>query len=163
MPFFWVLRSSHELPHGFEKRTAGRGVVWKGWAPQVKILGHESVGCLFCHSGWSSVVEALQFARLLVLLTFYSDQGLNAKMLQEIGVGYLVPRNDDDGRFGRESVAQSLRAVMLAEQGQSHRHKAVEMQSLFADTEKHQRSVHHFLNNLVQALDLRSTSSMISL
>ncbi|CAN0858283.1 UDP-glycosyltransferase 91A1 [Linum grandiflorum] len=138
MPFFWVLRSSHELPHGFEKRTAGRGVV-------------------------CSVVEALQFARLLVLLTFYSDQGLNAKMLQEIGVGYLVPRNDDDGRFGRESVAQSLRAVMLAEQGQSHRHKAVEMQSLFADTEKHQRSVHHFLNNLVQALDLRSTSSMISL
>nr|AFJ53032.1 UDP-glycosyltransferase 1 [Linum usitatissimum] len=158
LPFFWVLRSSddprRELPEGFEERTAGRGLVWKGWAPQVKILGHESVGCMFCHSGWSSVVEALQFGRPLVLLTFYADQGLNSKLLQEKGLGYLVPRNDDDGRFRRESVAESLRTVMLAEEGQSgHREKAAEMQTLFADTEKHESYVHDFLSSLVQALD----------
>ncbi|KAJ6683057.1 GLYCOSYLTRANSFERASE [Salix koriyanagi] len=80
-----------ELPDGFEERVKSRGVVFTSWAPQMKILAHDSVGGLLTHSGWSSVVEALQFARALVLLTFYADQGLNAKVFEEKKVGFLVP------------------------------------------------------------------------
>ncbi|CAN1259573.1 UDP-glycosyltransferase 91A1 [Linum perenne] len=153
-PFFWVLRSPDaELPEGFEERMKGNGVVWRGWAPQVKILAHDSVGGLLTHSGWSSVVEALQFGRPLVLLTFYADQGLNATLLREKGVGYLVHRDEEDGRFRRESVAESIRAVLIggeevAAGRRSCRDRAAEMQPLFADGEKHDSYVQVLLDHL---------------
>lgn len=50
--FLWVLRLQHgpwdpnvlQLPEGFEERTQVRGVVCASWAPQLKILGHVTVG-----------------------------------------------------------------------------------------------------------------------
>ncbi|KAG7968111.1 hypothetical protein I3843_08G135900 [Carya illinoinensis] len=88
LPFFWALRKSSggesiELPEGFEERTEGRGIVWTGWAPQFKILGHESVGGFVTHCGWSSVTEAFQFGRVLIMLPFIGDQGLVARFLEE--------------------------------------------------------------------------------
>ncbi|KAF2285275.1 hypothetical protein GH714_042317 [Hevea brasiliensis] len=91
LPFFWVLRKRRgladtevvELPDGFEERTKGRGVVCTSWAPQLKILGHDSVGGFLTHSGWSSVVEALQHEKALILLPFLGDQGLNVRILEE--------------------------------------------------------------------------------
>ncbi|KAJ6435906.1 hypothetical protein OIU84_001015 [Salix udensis] len=87
LPFIWVLRKhrgsvdteSIELPEGFEKRTKAQGLVCTSWAAQLKILAHDSVGGFLTHSGWSSVVEALQHARALILLTFLADQGINAR------------------------------------------------------------------------------------
>ncbi|CAN0878475.1 UDP-glycosyltransferase 91A1 [Linum grandiflorum] len=156
LKFFWVLRTRRsaddpevlELPDGFEERTGRRGVVWKGWAPQVKILAHDSVGGFLTHSGWSSVVESLQFGRPLVLLTFYADQGLNSKLLQEKGVGYLVPRDELTGRFTREAVAHSVRMVVVEEDGRRHREMAGEMKKLFGDLEKHRSYVDDFLRYL---------------
>ncbi|CAI0403834.1 unnamed protein product [Linum tenue] len=150
LPFFWVLRTRQspndsKFPEGFENRTKGRGVVWKEWAPQVKILCHDSVGGFLTHSGWSSVVEGLQFGRPLVLLICYNDQGLNAKLLQQKGAGYLVPRDERDGRFTRDSVADSLRTVVLGEEGEIYRIKAMEMRELFGDTEKHESYIHDLL------------------
>jgi UDP:flavonoid glycosyltransferase YjiC (YdhE family) len=40
------------------------------------------------------MVEALQFERALILLTFFADQGINAKVLDEKKIGYLIPRNE---------------------------------------------------------------------
>ncbi|EEF28861.1 UDP-glucosyltransferase, putative [Ricinus communis] len=115
LPFFWVLRKRRgstdaeviELPDGFEERTKGRGVVSTGWAPQLKILAHDSIGGFLTHSGWSSVVEASQYERPLILLTFLADQGINARILEEKKMGYSVPRNEFDGSFTSESVAES--------------------------------------------------------
>ena len=55
LSFFWALRKrsaagdSVELPEGYEERTKDRGIVWTGWAPQLKILTHESVGGFLTH------------------------------------------------------------------------------------------------------------------
>uniref|UniRef100_A0A7N0V6N4 Uncharacterized protein n=1 Tax=Kalanchoe fedtschenkoi TaxID=63787 RepID=A0A7N0V6N4_KALFE len=141
LPFFWALRtrrgSSDEdvvkLPEGFEERVAGRGLVYTSWVPQLKILNHESVGGFLSHSGWSSVVEALQFGKALVLITFLADQGINARILEEKSMAYSVPRRESDGWFSRESVAQSLRLVMVEEDGITYRDKAKEMSKLFGN------------------------------
>uniref|UniRef100_A0A7N0T0Y4 Uncharacterized protein n=1 Tax=Kalanchoe fedtschenkoi TaxID=63787 RepID=A0A7N0T0Y4_KALFE len=102
IPFFWVLRTRRgladedvvKLPEGFEDRSAGQGVVYTTWVPQIKILSHESVGGVFSHSGWSSVVEAMQFSKALILVTFLADQGINVRLVEEKMMGYCIPRRE---------------------------------------------------------------------
>ncbi|KAJ0040247.1 hypothetical protein Pint_27712 [Pistacia integerrima] len=145
----WVpFPTTVELPDGFEEQTKGRGVVCTSWAPQVKILAHDSVGGFLSHSGWSSVVEALQFGRALVLLTCFADQGLIAKQLAEKKIGYVVPREEGDGSFTRDSMAESLRLVAVEEEGKFYREKAMEMKGLFGDRDRQDQYVDNFLNYL---------------
>jgi hypothetical protein len=130
LPFFWALRKKIELPEGFEERTRGRGVVWTGWAPQLRILAHDSVGGFLTHCGWGSVTEALQFGLALILLPFLTDQGLIARFLEEKQAGVEVPRNEEDGSFTRESVAKTLRLVIKDVEGKIYRDNAKEMATI---------------------------------
>ncbi|GFS38821.1 UDP-Glycosyltransferase superfamily protein [Actinidia rufa] len=132
LPFFWVLRKvagceAIELPDGFEERTKGIGVVCSSWAPQLRILSHDSVGGFLTHSGWSSVVEGVQFGKALILLTFLADTGLIARLLEEKKMGYSIPRDELDGSFTCDSVAESLRLVMVEEGGKMYRDGVKEM------------------------------------
>ncbi|KAG5226161.1 UDP-glycosyltransferase 91A [Salix suchowensis] len=134
LPFIWVLRKhrgsvdteSIELPEGFEKRTRAQDLVCTCWAPQLKILARDSVGGFLTHSGWSSVVGALQHARALILLTFLADQGINARVLEEKKMGL----------------------VMEMEEGKVYRDKAKEMRPLFADKDQQDKYVEKLLDHL---------------
>ncbi|KAF5463134.1 hypothetical protein F2P56_019074 [Juglans regia] len=156
LPFFWAIRNlsvdgngdSIELPAGFEERTKGRGIVWSGWAPQSKILGHESVGGIVTHCGWSSVIEALQLGRALIMLPFIADQGLNARLLEEKQIGVEIPRNKEDGSFTRDSVAQTLKLAMKDAKGQIYRDKAKEMTTIIGNMELQHRYVDKFVEFL---------------
>ncbi|KAK2977860.1 hypothetical protein RJ640_003911 [Escallonia rubra] len=156
LPFFWVLRTKRgtsdteliELPDGFEKRMEQRGVVCTSWAPQLKILSHDSVGGFLTHSGWSSVVEAVVLERALILLTFLADQGLNARLLEEKKMAYPIPRDERDGSFTRDSVAESLRLVMVEEEGKIYRDMVKEMSGLFGDKTRQDRYVDNLLSRL---------------
>lgn len=164
LPFFWVLRKQLgladpellELPDGFEERTKGRGVVCTSWAPQLKILSHDSVGGFLTHCGWSSVVEAMQFERPLVLLAFLVDQGLISRVLEEKRLGYSIPRNELDGSFTRDSVAESLQLVVLEEEGKIYRDNAKEMRGLFGDLDQQDKYVNNLLGYLQTHGSLRS-------
>ncbi|KAG2696138.1 hypothetical protein I3843_07G044900 [Carya illinoinensis] len=158
LPFFLVIRkqnlpesedSDEQIPEGFEERIKDRGIVWWGWAPQVKILGHDSVGGYFTHCGWSSVTEAFQFGRPLIMLPMFGDQVLNGKLLEEMQTGAEVPRNEQDGSFSRESVAKTLRLVMKDAEGQIYRDKAKEMMTSFGDKQLQYRYVDKFVEFLV--------------
>lgn len=112
VPFFWALRNPSALPEGFEERVNGRrGIVFKGWAPQLQILTHESVGGFLTHCGWSSTIEGLMFGHPLIMLSFWGDQGLNARVLDEVEIE--VARDEKDGSHTRNSVAESVRLVMV--------------------------------------------------
>lgn len=149
LPFFWVLRNgSDQIPKGFEERTEGRGVVWNTWAPQLKILAHDSVGGYLAHSGWSSVIESVTFGKPMILLTFIADQGLNARVLEERKMGYCIPRNELDGYFSSDAVAESLRLVMVEDGGKVYRDKVKEMSVLFGDRDKQDRYLDSFLDHL---------------
>ncbi|CAK9135570.1 unnamed protein product [Ilex paraguariensis] len=156
LPFFWVLRKQRgsadteliELPEGFEERTKDRGWVCTSWVPQLKILSHDSVGGFLTHSGWSSVVEAIQFERALVLLTFLADQGLNARVLEEKKMAYSIPRNEIDGSFTRNSVAESLNLVMVEEEGKIYKEKVKEMKELFVNKDRQEGYVNNLLGYL---------------
>lgn len=143
LPFFWVLRKpssssendSYVLPAGFEDRIKGRGIICKGWAPQVKILAHESVGGFLTHCGWNSIIESLSVGCALVLLPLIAEQGVNARVLHGEKIGLEIQRDKQEGSFTRDSVAATLRMVMVDEYGEMFRKKTMEMRDIFGNKE----------------------------
>ncbi|KAI3798680.1 hypothetical protein L1987_33958 [Smallanthus sonchifolius] len=154
LPFFWALRkpvgstksNSVELPDRFLERTCHRGVVWTSWVPQLQILSHESVGGFLTHCGLSSIVEALMFGRPLIMLPIFGDQFLNARVVVDKHVGIHVPRNEEDGSFTKESVARSVRSVVVDDEGKIYKAKAKELSEIFGDTKLEKKYIDHFID-----------------
>ena len=79
---------------GFEERAEGRGLVIKGWAPQVAILKHRAVGAFLTHCGWNSVLEGITAGVVMLTWPMAADQFTNAKLLvDQLGVGIRVGEN----------------------------------------------------------------------
>ncbi|KZV49648.1 UDP-rhamnose:rhamnosyltransferase 1-like [Dorcoceras hygrometricum] len=156
IPFLWAFREPKStgrnmiLPDGFEGRIQGRGIVWKGWAPQLKILDHDSVGGFLTHCGLGSTLEALMFGAPLILLPLMVDQWLNSRILEEKQIGVEVERNEEDGSFTRDAVALAVRLVMVEEGGKKFRDKAKETGAVFGNRRLHDRYVDHFISYLEQ-------------
>ncbi|KAL6277364.1 hypothetical protein ACE6H2_020965 [Prunus campanulata] len=84
----------------------------------------------------------------LVLLTMSNDQGLNARLLEERKIGYSIPRDEKDGSFTSDWVAESLKLVIEMDEGKIYRDKAKELKPLFGDRKKQDMYVHNFLEYL---------------
>ncbi|KAG9448610.1 hypothetical protein H6P81_008575 [Aristolochia fimbriata] len=78
------------VPAGFEAAVAGRGWVIRGWAPQVAILSHRSVGAFLSHCGWNSVLEGIVGGVSFLAWPMGADQFVNAALLEETGVAVRV-------------------------------------------------------------------------
>ncbi|KAI3994244.1 hypothetical protein MKX01_012501 [Papaver californicum] len=78
-PFVWVIRGGERHPEleswlhkeEFEERNKDRGLVIKGWAPQVLILSHKSIGGFLTHCGvpliaWTTGAEQFFNEKLIV-------------------------------------------------------------------------------------------------
>ncbi|KAL2968893.1 hypothetical protein AAZX31_15G050100 [Glycine max] len=150
LSFFWVLRkgSVEFLRQGFEDRTKDRGVVWKTWAPQPKILAHASVGGCLTHCGSGSMIENLIFGHVLVMLPFLLDQALYSRVMEEKKVGIEIPRNEQDGSFTRSSVAKALRLAMVEEEGSAYRNNAKELGKKFSNKELDDQYIEDFIASL---------------
>ncbi|TQD85141.1 hypothetical protein C1H46_029315 [Malus baccata] len=145
LPFIWVVNNrplvegvlgSDIIPFGFQTQVEDRGLVLRGWAPQLKILGHPSVGGFLTHCGWSSVVEALGFGRALILFSgANADQGLISRLMHEKRVGLEIPRDEQDGSFTSDSLAEVTRRVMVEKEGESIRSNAWAMKEIFGNLE----------------------------
>lgn len=78
------------LPEGFLKRTAGMGMVM-GWAPQVQVLSHSSVGGFVSHCGWNSTLESVFHGVPMAAWPMYAEQQMNAfQMVKETGIGVEI-------------------------------------------------------------------------
>lgn len=100
------------VPDGFEDRVAGRGLLIKGWVPQVAILNHRAVGGFLSHCGWNSVLEGIVAGVMIVGWPMEADQFANAKLLvEDKGVAVRacegadsVPDPNDLGRVIRRAM-----------------------------------------------------------
>ncbi|KAJ0090349.1 hypothetical protein Patl1_13506 [Pistacia atlantica] len=151
-PFIWVINKrplvegkmgSDLVPHGFEDRVSGQGLIWMNWAPQLRILAHSSVGGFLTHSGWSSVIEALGLGRPLIMLTGGSDTGLVARMMHR-RVGLEIERDDKDGSFTSECVAKSISQVLVEKEGEPLRANAWAMRETFGNMELRNKYLEEF-------------------
>ncbi|KAG5062722.1 hypothetical protein JHK85_003905 [Glycine max] len=88
--FIWVVRKSIQekgekwLPEGFEKRIEGKGLIIRGWAPQVLILEHEAIGAFVTHCGWNSTLEAVSAGVPMITWPVGAEQFFNEKLVTEV-------------------------------------------------------------------------------
>ncbi|XP_058739727.1 putative UDP-rhamnose:rhamnosyltransferase 1 [Vicia villosa] len=143
-PFLWILKNQDKHDWFVENGSNKNGLIWNNWAPQLKILAHESIGGFLTHCGWSSVIESLQVGCPLIMLPFHNEQGLVARLMEEKMVGVKVERNDE--KFNRDSVAKALRLVMVEEGGKGYRSKAEEIRKIVGDMELHQKYIDDFVD-----------------
>ncbi|KAK4339314.1 hypothetical protein RND71_040776 [Anisodus tanguticus] len=156
LPFLWILQKPSwstsddvdTLPTGFELRTAEKGMVHIGWAPQKEILAHPSIGGTLVQAGLGSIVETLRHGHVLVVLPFVYDQGLNSRLLVEKGLGIEVERNEEDGLFSINEIAKALTYAMVSEEGEELRARAREATVIFGDQKLHDSFVASFVEYL---------------
>ncbi|KAG2332636.1 hypothetical protein Bca52824_003816 [Brassica carinata] len=109
-PFIWVIRGWDKynelaewfLESGFEERVKERGLLIKGWAPQVLILSHPSVGGFLTHCGWNSTLEGIASGVPLLTWPLFGDQFCNQTLVIQVlkvGVGAGV---EDVMKWGEE-------------------------------------------------------------
>ncbi|XP_047306231.1 anthocyanidin 3-O-glucosyltransferase 4-like [Impatiens glandulifera] len=98
-PFIWVIRETdgkEEIEkwlsdYEYEERICGRGILVRGWAPQVLILSHESIGGFLTHCGWNSTIEGISFGVPMITWPLFSEQFFNEKLVVQIlGIGVGV-------------------------------------------------------------------------
>ncbi|KAK4752408.1 hypothetical protein SAY87_021206 [Trapa incisa] len=109
-PFLWVIRPKenklHQKPQQQQEEEGGeadehiniscmeelekQGMIVP-WCSQLEVLSHRSVGCFLTHCGWNSTLESVVCGVPVVAFPLWSDQGTNAKLLEEAwGTGVRV-------------------------------------------------------------------------
>ncbi|KAG1347095.1 Scopoletin glucosyltransferase [Cocos nucifera] len=84
--FVWVVSAegTEAVSEGLQERSEGRGMIIRGWAPQVLILNHEAVGGFLTHCGWNSVLEGVSAGVPMVTWPIFSDQPFNEKLVVDV-------------------------------------------------------------------------------
>ncbi|CAI0407740.1 unnamed protein product [Linum tenue] len=144
--FLWVVREIEKTKElfqwmeeeKFEERVSSKGMVIRGWAPQLMILCHRSIGGFMTHCGWNSSLEGISAGIPLVTWPLFGDQFCNEKLIVEVvkigvKVGAWRPTywngNETEEVFvKREQVERAVRLVMDGgEEGEARRTRAKEL------------------------------------
>ena len=163
--FIWVVRKSKKggegvdewLPEGFEKRTEGKGLIIRGWAPQVLILEHEAIGAFVTHCGWNSTLEGVTAGVPMVTWPIAAEQFYNEKLVTEVlkvGVPVGVKKW---ARFVGDSiewdaVEKAVRKIMEGEEAEEMRNKAKALALLARRAVEEGGSSYTDLNALIEEL-----------
>ncbi|GFP85552.1 UDP-glycosyltransferase 73c1 [Phtheirospermum japonicum] len=89
-PFIWVIRNASDEfkswleEEKFEERIGERGLLVHGWAPQVLILSHPSVGGFLTHCGWNSTLEGITAGLPLMTWPVFAEQFCNEKFIVNV-------------------------------------------------------------------------------
>ncbi|KAG9447679.1 hypothetical protein H6P81_013807 [Aristolochia fimbriata] len=129
-PFIWVIRTplGHEINGEFRSEWLP-----PGWAPQLEILSHESVGAFLSHCGWNSTVESLTRGVPIIGWPLSAEQFYNSKMLEEILCVSVEIARTNRSEIHRGHVAAMIEMVMgETEKGQDMRRRAVSVKEVLA-------------------------------
>ncbi|KAF3671765.1 UDP-glucose flavonoid 3-O-glucosyltransferase 7 [Capsicum annuum] len=136
--FIWVVKQSTTneeqdkwMPEGFEENLNGRGLIIKGWAPQVLILDHEAIGGFVTHCGWNSLLEGVAAGVPMVTWPLSAEQFFNEKLLVEIlkigvpvGAQAWSQRTDSRVPINRENIQRAVTKLMVGQEADEMRRRA---------------------------------------
>lgn len=117
-PFLWVIRvpeKGQELKEEDElscrEELEQKGMIVP-WCSQIEVLTHPSLGCFVSHCGWNSSLESLVSGVPVVAFPQWTDQGTNAKLIEDMWkIGIRVTVNKE-GIVERDEFKRCLEIVM---------------------------------------------------
>lgn len=87
-PFIWVIRKrdySEEFEDWFKQKIfEEKGLIIKGWAPQVLILSHKAIGGFITHCGWNSTLEGVSSGVPMITWPMFAEQFYNEKLIVQV-------------------------------------------------------------------------------
>ncbi|XP_004505253.1 scopoletin glucosyltransferase-like [Cicer arietinum] len=162
--FIWVVRKKKEegeewLPKGFEKRMEGKGLIVRGWAPQVLILEHEAVGAFVTHCGWNSILEGVCAGMPFVTWPVAAEQFYNEIWVtQVLKIGVPVGVTKWVESFGEsiewDLVEKAVKRILEGEEAQEIRNRVKLLSELAKKAVEEGGSSYSDLNVLIQDLSL---------
>nr|BBQ05022.1 chalcononaringenin 2'-O-glucosyltransferase [Dianthus caryophyllus] len=163
--FIWVIRRSNTngeetediFPKGFEERTKGKGLIIKGWAPQVLILDHEAVGGFVTHCGWNSTLEGISCGVPMVTWPAFAEQFYIEKLVTEIlktgiPVGSKHWNRTIECNVKWEDIKEVVRRLMIEEEGVKIRSRALKLKNMARKAIDEGGSSYVELTSLIQEL-----------
>ncbi|KAF8005684.1 hypothetical protein BT93_K0078 [Corymbia citriodora subsp. variegata] len=119
-----------KAPSRFAEHTCSRMGIVMPWGPQLEILAHRSTGCFLTHCRWNSVLKALGLGMPMVAMPQWTDQGTNAKFVEDVwGVGARASK-DEDGIVRRGEMERCICEVMEGERGKEIKRNAEKWRKL---------------------------------
>ncbi|KAK5829970.1 hypothetical protein PVK06_013764 [Gossypium arboreum] len=137
-PFIWVIKEGSytaELDkwfkeQNFEERVKGRGLIIRGWAPQVQILSKPEIGGFITHCGWSSTLEGIIAGLPLITWPMSSEQFYNEKLIVQVvkigvKIGVDKPMKAPEVLVKKEDVMKAIKQVIDGgEEGEERKKRA---------------------------------------
>ncbi|TXG64249.1 hypothetical protein EZV62_011243 [Acer yangbiense] len=165
--FIWVVKKEDEdkeewLPEGFDTRMEGRGLIIRGWAPQVLILDHEAIGGFMTHYGWNSTLESVTAGVPMVTWPLSTEQFYNEKLVTDVlkigvGVGSQEWSHWTEERRSivkRDDVNIAVTKLMVGEDAKEMRNRAMELKEMAKRAIEEGGSSYSDLNALLAELKL---------
>ncbi|KAJ0624650.1 putative UDP-glucuronosyl/UDP-glucosyltransferase, UDP-glycosyltransferase family [Helianthus annuus] len=143
-PFLWCIRHATEelerwlIEEEYEERVKDRGLIIRGWAPQVLILSHRAVGGFVTHCGWNSTLEGISAGVPMVTWPHFADQFINERFIVDVlktgvKIGAEVPvMVGEQDKFGvvvnKEDIKRSVEDLLdKGEEGEARRKRSREL------------------------------------
>ncbi|AEC06408.1 UDP-glycosyltransferase 73B4 [Arabidopsis thaliana] len=167
--FIWVVSKNENqvgtgenedwLPKGFEERNKGKGLIIRGWAPQVLILDHKAIGGFVTHCGWNSTLEGIAAGLPMVTWPMGAEQFYNEKLLTKvlrIGVNVGATELVKKGKLiSRAQVEKAVREVIGGEKAEERRLRAKELGEMAKAAVEEGGSSYNDVNKFMEELNGR--------
>ncbi|XVF37904.1 hypothetical protein REPUB_Repub20aG0051500 [Reevesia pubescens] len=118
-PFLWVVRNQKqngEKEKEEDKLSCREEMEQFGmivpWCSQVEVLSHPSLGCFVTHCGWNSTLESLVTGVPVVAFPQWTDQGTNAKLIEDVWKTGVRVTPNEEGIVERDEIVRCLDLVM---------------------------------------------------
>ncbi|CAB4320864.1 unnamed protein product [Prunus armeniaca] len=164
--FIWVVKKEKKekeewLPEGFEQRMEGKGVIIRGWAPQVLILEHQAIGGFVTHCGWNSILEGVSSGVPMITWPVSAEQFYNEKLVTEIlRIGVAVGSEKwaslvdvkKEASVKRDAIEKAVAQVMVGDEAEEMRSRARGLRELARRAIEKGGSSYSDLNALIEEL-----------
>ncbi|KAF2321089.1 hypothetical protein GH714_033782 [Hevea brasiliensis] len=165
--FIWVRREKNNqedeeqwLPEGFEERMEGKGLIIRGWAPQVLILDHEAIGGFVTHCGWNSTLEGITAGKPMVTWPVSAEQFYNEKLVIEvlkigIGVGVKEWVKWHGDHVESKAIEKAITRIMVGQEAEEMRSRSKKLGEMARQAVEEGGSSYSDFNALVEELSWR--------